>query len=361
MQPATRTNRFNLETAGVQVMSRFKPLRLVNIFFARIFVRFFVPLAAVVALSGCAAIQVKLGMRVYLKKIPITSIQAKQGNGQGIAPGEKSPLIVTVTQPDGTVLTTEGKGHGKVLWKDLTVTPTVVGAGKKGVVVLSRDPRISDGKLPHVNITVPSHPDLHADLDIPIEYDRQFRANFSGHDGYSGTNGTSGMDGSSGSSGSFDPDHPSAGGDGGDGSNGSDGGHGGDGEDGPPVQVRVTLRPGSHPLLQIGVSGQGRESFFLVDPQGGSLTVLDQGGSGGSGGKGGSGGRGGSGGIGSPSGSSGRDGLSGTDGGSGSSGKGGSITLTYDPQAKPFLGIIKLSNQGGPAPVFKEEAVGPLW
>jgi hypothetical protein len=123
---------------------KFKPLRLVYGFFARIFVHFFVPLAAVVALSGCAAIQVKLGMRVYLKKIPITSIQAKQSDGQGIAPGEKSPLIVTVTQPDGTVLTTEGKGHGKVLWKDLTVTPTVVGAGKKGVVVLSRDPRISE-------------------------------------------------------------------------------------------------------------------------------------------------------------------------------------------------------------------------
>ena len=340
---------------------KFKPLRLVSISFARIFFHFFVPLAAIVTLTGCAALQVKLGTRVYLEKIPIASIQAKQGDGQGMAPGEKSPLIVTVTQPDGKVLTTEGKGHGKVLWKDLTVTPTVVGASKKGVVFLSRDPRISDGKLPHVSITVPSHPDLHADLDIPVEYDRQFTAYFSGRNGYSGTDGSSGMDGSSGSSGSFDPDHPSAGGDGGDGTNGSDGGRGGDGEDGPPVQVRVTLRPGSHPLLQIGVSGQGRESFFLVDPHGGSLTVLDEGGSGGSGGKGGRGGRGGSGGIGSPSGSSGRDGMSGSEGPSGSSGKGGSITLTYDPQAKPFLGAIRLRNEGGPNPVFREQAMGPLW
>jgi hypothetical protein len=300
-------------------------------------------------------------MRVYLEKIPITSIQAKQGDGQGMAPGEKSPLIVTVTQPDGTVLTTEGKGHGKVLWKDLTVTPAVVSASKKGVVSLARDPRISDGKLPHVSITVPSHPDLHADLDIPVEYDRQFTANFSGRSGSSGSDGSSGLDGSSGSSGSFDPDHPSAGGDGSDGSNGSDGGNGGDGEDGPPVQVRVTLRAGSHPLLQAGVAARGVEQLFLVDPQGGSLTVLDDGGSGGSGGKGGRGGRGGSGGIGSPSGSSGRDGLSGTDGGSGSPGKGGSITLTYDPQAKPFLGAIRLRNEGGPKPVFREQTVGPLW
>jgi hypothetical protein len=340
---------------------KFMPLRLVYLFFARVFRCICLPVAATVALTGCAAIQVKLGMRVYLNKIPITSIQARQGDGNGMAPGEKSPLVVTVTQPDGKVLTTEGKGHGKVLWKDLTVTPAVVGVSKKGVLVLSRDPRISDGKLPHVDVTVPSHPGLHADLDIPVEYDRQFSANFSGRDGYSGTNGSSGMDGSTGSPGSLDPDHPSAGGDGGDGSNGSDGGNGGDGEDGPPVQVRITLRPGSHPLLQVGVSARGVEQLFLVDPQGGSLTVLDEGGSGGSGGKGGSGGRGGSGGIGSPSGSRGRDGSSGTDGGSGSSGKGGSITLTYDPQAKPFLGSIRLRNEGGPKPVLREQTVEPLW
>jgi len=344
---------------------KFKPLRLVYMslgrIFVRIFVRFFVPLAAVVALSGCAAIQVKLGMRVYLEKIPITSIQAKQGDGQGMAPGEKSPLIVTVTQPDGKVLTTEGKGHGKVLWKDLTVTPSVVSAGKKGVVVLSRDPRISDGKLPHVSIAVPSHPDLHADLDIPVEYDRQFTANFSGRSGSSGVDGTSGPDGSSGLSGSNDPDHPSAGGDGSDGGSGSDGSNGGDGEDGPPVLVRITLRPGSHPLLQAGVSARGVEQLFLVDPQGGTLTVLDEGGSGGPGGKGGRGGRGGSGGSGTPDGHSGRDGSDGRDGLNGSSGRGGSITVIYDPHAGPYLGRLKLLNEGGPKPVFREQTVGPLW
>jgi hypothetical protein len=312
-------------------------------------------------LTGCAAIQVKLGRRVYLNKIPITSIQAKQGDGHGLAPGEKSPLVVTVTQPDGMVLTTEGKGHGKVLWKDLRVTPIIVNASKKGAVSLSRDPRISDGKLAHVIVTVPSHPDLRADLDIPVEYDRQFTANFSGRDGYSGTSGSSGMDGSTGSSGSTDLDHPSAGGDGSDGSDGSDGGRGGDGEDGPPVLVRIALRPGSHPLLQAAVVARGVGRLFLVDPNGGSLTVWDDGGSGGSGGKGGRGGRGGSGGIGSPSGSSGRDGQSGTDGGSGSPGKGGSITVIYDSQVRPFLGTLRLRNDGGPRPVFREQPVAPLW
>lgn len=39
------------------------------------------------------------------------------------------------------------------------------------------------------------------------------------------------------------------------------------------MQVRVAFRAGSHPLLQVEVSAAGREKFYLVDPQGGSLTV----------------------------------------------------------------------------------------
>jgi len=127
------------------------------------------------------------------------------------------------------------------------------------------------------------------------------------------------------------------------------------------VQVRVALRSGSHPLLQVSVFAAGHQKLYLVDPQGGSLAVKADGGPGGSGGKGGRGGRGGSGGIGSPNGNSGRDGSDGRNGFDGSPGKGGSITVTYDPQAKPFLAAIHLSNQGGPRPVFKEEPVAPLW
>jgi hypothetical protein len=328
-------------------------------------------LASLLALCGCSAVQVKLGMRVSLAKTPIASIEASLPKDPGIAPGEKSPLVVSVTGPDGKVLVTEGKGKGKVLWKDLTVTSTVVSANKKGVLSLPRDPRVSDGKMGHVAITVPSHPDIHTELDIPLRYDYKFVSNFSGSSGFNGTNGTDGIDGMSGSPGSTDPNNPSAGGNGSNGTNGSDGSDGGNGGDCPPVLVRVTLRtsrtsspgsPASHPLLQIGISSTGhKERFYLVDPQGGSLTVNADGGSGGSGGKGGRGGRGGSGGIGTPNGSSGSDGSSGRDGNSGSSGRGGSITVTYDPQAKPFLDTIHLSNQGGPAPVLTEASVPPLW
>jgi hypothetical protein len=311
------------------------------------------------ALSGCSKIQVGLGLRVSLAKVPVTSMEANLPKDPGVAPGEKSPLVVTFTASDGKTYVTAGKGKGKVLWKDLAITATVVSINKKGIVSLVRDPRISDGKMGHLAITAPSHPGLSTELDVPVRYDYPFVSNFSGASGSSGSNGTDGTSGTSGSMGSIDPNNPSAGGDGSSGGNGTDGQDGGPGGDGPPVQVRVTLRSGSHPLLQVGVASPGhKERFYLVDPQGGSLTVRSNGGPGGSGGKGG---QGGSGGVGSPNGNNGSNGTSGRDGNNGSPGRDGSITVTYDPQVKPFLATIILPNNGGPKPIFTEKSVAPLW
>ena len=171
-------------------------------------------LASLLSLGGCTAMKVKLGMRVYLAKTPVTSMQASLPRGPAIAPGEKLALVVKFTQPDGKVLATEGKGAGKVLWGDIVVTPTVVRYDNKGNISRPHDSRKS---------------------------------------------------------------------------------------------------------------------------------------------------RGGSGGAGTPNGNNGRDGSDGRNGFDGSPGRGGSITVTYDPQAKPYLSAIKISNKGGPAPVFREEPVGPLW
>ena len=259
------------------------------------------------------------------------------------------------------MLQTEGAGHGKVLWQDITITPTLVTVNQKGILSLPHDPRISEGKTGHVTITVPSHPDLRAELDIPVRYNYHFTSNFSGSDGASGSNGMDGTDGTSGSMGSNDPNNPSAGGDGSSGSDGSNGQDGGPGGNAPPVQVRVTLHPGTRPLLQVSVSAESRTKLYLVDPQGGTLTVNADGGHGGSGGKGGRGGRGGSGGIGSPNGSSGRDGSDGRNGSDGPDGRGGQITLIYDPQAQPYLPLVHLSSRNGPSPLYKEEPVPPLW
>lgn len=315
-----------------------------------------------VAQCGCTRVQSRLGQRIPLANTSLASIDAKLFGNPGLVPGQESSLIVTLTESNGNLLVTEGKGKGKVSWSDLAVTADIVSVNRKGVVSLSRDPRISDGKLGHIVVTVPSHPGLRADLDIPFRYDYPFVSNFTGSSGRDGLDGMNGIDGANGFPGSFDPDHPSAGGDGSNGTNGTDGSNGEPGEDGPPVQLRVAPRAGAYPLLQIGVSAPNhRERFYLVDPQGGSLTVTSNGGAGGKGGKGGRGGRGGSGGPGLTPGRNGSDGLNGHDGFDGFAGGAGSFVVTYDPQAKPFLTAIHLSNPGGPTPVFREEPVPPLW
>jgi hypothetical protein len=127
------------------------------------------------------------------------------------------------------------------------------------------------------------------------------------------------------------------------------------------VQVRVTVQPGSHPLLQVSFSASGHQKFYLVDPLGGSITVHADGGAPGQGGRGGRGGSGGSGGTGSPNGSSGTSGSDGRNAFDGQPGRGGSITVTYDPQVQPHLAVIHLSNSGGPKPVFIEQTIAPLW
>lgn len=315
----------------------------------------------VVAQGGCSAMKVKLGWRVDLTQTPVASIEASLPKGPGIAPGQKSPLVVQATQPDGKVLLTEGQGAGKVQWKDLQVTASVVTVNQKGVVSLVKDPRVSDNKVGHVTISVPSHPGLRADLDIPFRYDIAYTSDFSGQHGMDGTSGLDGADGISGSMGSMDPNNPSPGGDGSNGSNGSDGHDGDPGGNAPAVDVRVTLQPGSDPLLQVSVSAAGHRKLYLVDPKGGSLMVKADGGQGGSGGRGGRGGRGGSGGMGTPSGHDGSNGMDGRSGFDGQPGRGGSITVTYDPAAKPYLNIIRLSSSNGPAPVFRQAAVAALW
>jgi hypothetical protein len=319
-------------------------------------------LVTLAALSGCTRLEIKFGSRVPLATLPVSSMEASLPQNPAIAPGGKSPLVVKFTTPDGKVWVTEGQGNGKILWSDLVVTPTVVTVNKKGVLSLARDPRVSDGKTGHVTITAPSHPDLRAELDIPLRYNIRYQANYSGSNGSNGMDGSNGLSGSDGLPGSMDPDHPSAGGNGSDGANGGDGQSGGNGGDAPSIQVWLTPHPGPQQLIEAGVLAAGRkERFYLIDPQGGSLTVLADGGDAGKGGRGGSAGRGGSGGIGQPSGMSGHDGLAGHDGSNGFAGRGGQITVTYDPQVAPWLNILHMSSSGGPKPIFQEKPVPPLW
>ena len=333
-----------------------------------------------VTLAGCSSLAVWLGLRVRLDKLPVTSVSASMVSKRGgpavsaLGPGQSARLVLIATTQDGKQFATVGAGSGKVAFDNYTIESTIVAVSKRGVVSLSADPRISEGKVAHLHIITTAHPEVVTDLDITVRYDIPFVANFSGSDGWNGSDGIAGLDGTSGSDGtpaSVDPTTGALGtqgpgGSGSDGGNGSDGSDGQDGSPGPPVHAWVRLESSAKPLLQIKVSGGSRESLYIVDPNGGSLKITANGGTGGRGGSGGRGGRGGSGGNGSPPGFSGLAGRPGSDGHPGRDGAAGTITLSVDPAAQPFVSCITWSNHNGgggagPTPSITVEPVPPLW
>lgn len=332
------------------------------------------------SITGCSAIAVALGLRIRLDKLPVTTISASLVNKRSgatvvaLGPGQAAQLVIIATTADGKQYPTVGAGKGKVAFNNYTIEATLATVTQGGKVSLPADPRVSEGKSAHLRIAPVAHPEVVTEMDIPLRYDIAYSANFSGADGASGSDGFDGTDGFAGTDAAPAPVDPTtgmigtqgSGGDGGNGGNGTDGSPGGDGSPGSPVQVWVRLESSTPPLLQVKVAGSGRESLFLVDPQGGTLRVLDNGGAGGPGGRGGRAGRGGSGGDGSPPGNSGLDGQAGSDGLAGAPGRAGAITLSVDPAAQAYLSCITTSNRNGdgiagPAPTLNVEPVAPLW
>lgn len=321
---------------------------------------------AAMLLTGCGSLGVLLGTRTRLDKLPVTAVSAQLSPQPYLTPGKSGRLILVASGSDGRKWTTVGAGRGNVLFDSYTLESTVVKTNSSGAVSLPADPRLSSGKQAHVHITVVGHPDVQTDLDVPVKYNAAFTAHFpgaSGNDGMSGLDGLAGLDGTMGS---LDPANPQPGGNG---SNGADGGPGSDGTDGWPgesVHLWVTLQPGSTPLIQArAIGSRNDEQFFLVDPNGGSLSIDAYGGDGGRGGRGGRGGAGGSGGVGSPNGMSGNAGRDGSDGHDGSPGAPGKIIVTIDPAADIYRDRLHLSTQRGrgadPGVVFHTEPVPPLW
>jgi hypothetical protein len=321
---------------------------------------------AALGLPACTSIELGLGLRTRLDTVPVTAVQVALVPGPALAPGASVQLVLTAVTADARKLVTEGPGQGTVLYDSYSFTGSVAQVSAQGVVTLAADPRLSDGRTPHVHVAVNGHPGLVADIDIPVHYNVGYKADFSGHAGSPGFNGADGMAGMSGSPGSLDPDAPSPGGNGSAGGDGGDGQDGGPGEDGKAVQVWVTRKPEPYLLLQIRVASAGSEQLFLLDPAGGTLDISANGGPGGAGGAGGRGGMGGSGGMGTPSGASGANGMDGRRGSDGGGGAAGSIAIVVDPRAQAFLDRIRLSNRSGdgapgPAPSVSVQAVAPLW
>jgi hypothetical protein len=322
------------------------------------------------AFAGCSSIEVGLGLRMRLDKVAVTGVSATLSPDPGLSPGKSARLIITATTNDSKQFVTVGAGHGNVLLDSFILTATTVTVSKKGVVSLPADPRVSEGATPHISIMVVGHPDVTTDLSIPIRYDAAFVANFAGKPGFKGIDGLNGLAGSSGTDGSVDISNPSAvpsaGGPGGDGSNGEDGRDGDAGQPGEAVHVWMTLKSANHPMLQVRAASNTRTQLFLIDPNGGSLTVNASGGAGGAGGSGGRGGQGGSGGSGFPPGFSGQNGRDGMDGQSGADGTAGTILVSVDSEARPYLNKLQLINKSGrgtpgPAPEIRIEPVPPIW
>lgn len=323
--------------------------------------------AMLLPLVGCESIEIFTGLRTRLDKVPITGISASLVPGPALAPGKSADLVVTATATDGKSYVTSGAGKGKVLFDAFTYDSALLTVNKKGAVSLPEDPRLSENQTPHLLITPLGHADIHTDLTVPIRYDVAYQAIDTAAAGSAGADGFNGSDGLAGSMGSIDLNNPSAGGNGGNGGNGSDGSDGGPGSPGPHLELAVTIKPGASPvLLEARVSGFGADRFFLIDPQGGTLSVAANGGPGGGGGSGGRAGSGGAGGSGSPNGQNGVDGRPGRDGLAGSPGKAGTITLTVDPAAQPYLASLLPTTMSGNrakglAPQIIVAPVAALW
>ena len=322
-------------------------------------------LLAALTLSACESIGIALGLRTRLDKVPVTALSASLVPDPGLAPGKKAKLILVASTADGKTLTTVGAGKGPVLFDSFIFQPTIVQV-KDGVVSMPADPRVSEGQTPHLQIAVVGHPEVTTDLEVPPRYDAAFKAHFSGATGTPGIDGLAGLDGSAGASGSIDLNNPSPGGNGDDGSRGGDGGNGGPGGNAQSVKVAMTLRAGAPQLIEVRVSAGARQQYYLIDPDGGSLSVDANGGAGGRAGNGGRGGRGGSGGSGFPGGLPGTDGPNGSDGFAGPPGLAGTISVTVDPAAQAYLGVLHLSNHNGngsagPAQQVQVQPVAALW
>ena len=318
------------------------------------------------ALSGCESIMVMTGARMRLDGVPLQAIAASMPGNGGLAPGAKASLSIVATTTDGRTLATAGTGDGKVLLDSYVYDASIVTVNAKGIVKLPADPRVSEGRTPHVRIHAVGQAAPVADLDIPVRYDVAFAATYAGADGMDGRNGSNGNDGADGSSGNADLTNPSAGGSGGDGGAGMNGEDGDPGAAGPDVQVAIALAPGAHPLLRVRASASGQDHFFLVDPDGGSLAIAVRGGHGGRGGSAGQGGRGGSGGDGSPPGIPGIPGFDGFAGHDAPGGAAGHVAIAVDPAAAGYLDRVHVTNQdgdgrNGPEPVITVGPVASPW
>src|SRR5256886_8439998 len=201
----------------------------------------------VLALEGCESIAIGLHLRTRLDRVPVTGLAASLSPQLALSPGGRGRLVIIADTADGQKLATVGPGQGKVLFDSFSYEAQVVQVDRKGVVCLPADPRISDGRVPHVHISALGHPDAVTDLDIPVRYDVAFAAHFSGRAGSPGMDGINGSDGMAGQRRPLHLTHPRAGGNGPGGAPRGGGGKRGGRPTRGAGRVWVGARPGPRP------------------------------------------------------------------------------------------------------------------
>ncbi|HET6991804.1 MAG TPA: collagen-like protein, partial [Bacteroidia bacterium] len=258
---------------------------------------------------------------------------------------------------DGSEMLTKGLSQGKVKWGNYIVN-VVGGTFNDGDVTINDDPRkIKDYKI-IVTAKLLFDSSKTQTMEFVLDFKANYTADFSGRQGDDAAWASKGQSGATGSNNS-----KGDGGPGQKGQRGEDGRKGGNGQNGDAVDVYVSAFPDASgkTMLRVYVKSRSssREGFYIVNPDGGSITILARGGRGGQGGHGGDGGGGGYGGNGHSrggdsgdtfygtggTGGDGGDGGNGGDGGDG--GNGGSITIFVDPSASAYVSVIKFDTSGG--------------
>jgi len=237
-------------------------------------------------------------------------------------PGSTVSIGFMNTYSNGKIKMTKGLLHGTVSWSNYSIT-VEGGTFEKGKIKISDDPRfIHDDKL-ILKVKWNGIPITNGTYEIGLDYKGKHVVSYSGRPGRNGSDGSRGRS-------NYD----------GNGDAGYDGLPGEDGERGEVVSIyadTVTVR--GVEMLKVATVGEyGRIERFIINPSGGKLNVISNGGSGGKGGDGGSGGDGGG---------SGRGGNGGSGNNGGKGGDAGSFKVYLLPEAEKYKYLIQMEANPG--------------
>lgn len=218
----------------------------------------------------------------HLRNYHVSKIRVVVPDSISFSPGTSFPIGVRAITSNGKEIKTRGLTNGFVNWSSYTVN---ISGGKfeNGIVTLDADPRKTNGSF-KISVLPNSYPGLKQEMEFPLSYKTQFVANCKGQKGIAGVNGLSGaalhkLD-------SLDKRHIY------NGRRGQNGADGGTGLDGciADVYVKAIIVSDKHMMSVLVINHCNNEqSYFYVDPDGGSLVIDVSGGDGGNGGKGGDG------------------------------------------------------------------------